>query len=221
MAPLLALVAFVSVLSPGQQATQVSAPFAQDIKAFKARDDANPPAKGQILFIGSSSFTKWGDVSSYFPNYQILNRAFGGSSLPDVIRYADDVIFPYEPKQIVIYCGENDFAGDPKLEPSQVVDRFKALFRLIRRKLPNIPIAYISMKPSPSRWLLRDKFIVANKSIAEFCARQRSVRFIDVWNAMLDDHGQPKAEIFSSDRLHMNPSGYRIWQPIIEPYLVK
>jgi hypothetical protein len=34
---------------------------------------------------------------------------FGGSSLPDLydIRM---ISFPYHPKQIVIYCGENDLA---------------------------------------------------------------------------------------------------------------
>jgi len=203
------------------QASQTQAPFAQEIAAFNEKDRVSPPAKGQILFIGSSSFTKWTDVSDYFPDRKILNRAFGGSSLPDVIRYANEVVFRYDPKQVVIYCGENDLAGDPKLPAYQVFNRFKTLFRLIRHRFPAVPIAYVSMKPSPSRWHLRAKFVAGNKWISEFLSKEKSASFIDVWNAMLDENGRPKAGIFLSDQLHMNASGYKIWQPIIARYLLE
>ena len=85
-------------------------PYYPEIQAFKKQDSIQMPAKNQILFVGSSSFTKWTDVQNYFPNYPIINRGFGGSTLLDVMMYADQVILPYAPKQIVIYCGENDLA---------------------------------------------------------------------------------------------------------------
>src|SRR5215813_8439521 len=87
-------------------------PFWDDIQAFKKEDSAHFPGTGKILFVGSSSFARWKDVQKDFPAYPIINRGFGGSSLTDVIRYKDDVIFKYKPKQIVIYCGENDLAGN-------------------------------------------------------------------------------------------------------------
>src|SRR5689334_20477657 len=90
---------------------QDNPPFWNDIQNFKKQDAQKAPPKNAILFVGSSSFTNWTDVSDYFPGYTIINRGFGGSSLPDVIRYADDIIFPYHPKQIVIYCGENDLVA--------------------------------------------------------------------------------------------------------------
>src|SRR5690242_21061336 len=65
-------------------------PFWDDIQAFKKQDSLQMPQQHAILFIGSSSFTKWTDVQNYFPNYTIINRGFGGSSLPDIIRYAED-----------------------------------------------------------------------------------------------------------------------------------
>ncbi len=201
--------------------TPTAPPYAQDIAAFKQADRQSPPAMGQILFIGSSSFTRWTDAQSYFPTHPILNRAFGGSTLLDVTRYVADVVFPYQPKQIVIYCGENDFAADSKLTAQDAVARFKTLFGLIRRQLRRVPIAYVSMKPSPSRWNLAPKFIEANRGIQEFLAHQRGTKFVDVWGAMLNEQGQPKPEIFGPDRLHMNASGYRIWAPLIEPVLVR
>src|ERR1043165_1490696 len=194
--------------------------FWNDIQAFKKQDSISMPAKGQILFVGSSSFTKWADVQNYFPNHKILNRGFGGSSLEDVIYYADDVIFKYDPKQIVIYCGENDFAANDSLYPAQVAERFFTLLNIIRKKYKNVPIAYISMKPSPSRQHLMAKFNVANVMIKSFLAKKKKTSFIDVYHKMLKPDGTPLTDIFIEDNLHMNAKGYAIWQKIIQPNLV-
>jgi len=196
-------------------------PFANEIAAFKKQDSLSFPGTGKILFVGSSSFAFWKDVQQYFPEYSIINRGFGGSSLTDLIRYAPDVIFPYKPKQIVIYCGENDFAGDTSLYPSQVAQRFFDLFYLIRSRYKKVPIAYISMKPSPSRRHLMARFNVANVMIKNFLKKKKKTDYIDVYKAMLNENGQPKEEIFLADQLHMNAEGYKIWKKIIEPYLLK
>lgn len=195
--------------------------FWDDIQAFKKQDSINMPAKGQILFVGSSSFTKWKDVQDYFPKYRILNRGFGGSTLEDVIYYTDDVIFKYDPKQIVIYCGENDLAYNVSLYPAQAAERFYTLFNMIRKKYKNVPIAYVSMKPSPSRQKLMAKYNVANVMIKHFLAKKKKTSFIDVYHKMLKPDGTPLTDIFIEDKLHMNAKGYAIWQKEIEPYLSK
>lgn len=196
-------------------------PFAEDIAAFRKQDSISFPGTGKILFVGSSSFTMWKDVQNYFPGYPIINRGFGGSSLTDLIYYADQVIFPYQPKQIIIYCGENDFAANDSLYPAQVAERFEKLFTLIRERFPKVPIAYISMKPSPSRKHLMPKFNVANVMIKSFLKRKRKTKFIDVYRAMLQPDGSPMEDIFLEDKLHMNSKGYAIWQKIIKPILVR
>jgi len=69
-------------------------PFRGEISAFKKQDSVSFPAPQSILFIGSSSFRMWKDINEYFPGYPIINRGFGGSTLPDLIRYEEDIIFP-------------------------------------------------------------------------------------------------------------------------------
>lgn len=196
-------------------------PFKEDIDNFKKHDSIKFPQKNSILFVGSSSFTKWVDVQDYFPGYAIINRGFGGSSLPDIIRYADDIIFPYRPKQIVIYCGENDFAASDTVSVNTVYSRFKELFLLIRKKLPSIPVDYVSMKPSPSRVQLMNKFDSSNNLIRNFLKEKDHTAFLDVYHKMLNNDGTPKKDIFLEDNLHMNAKGYHIWQKIIKPYLLK
>jgi len=196
-------------------------PFAQEIQAFKKEDSLHFPASRQILLIGSSSFTKWKDVQEYFPSYPILNRGFGGSQLPDQIRYVNDIVFPYQPKQIIIYCGENDMASHDSVTAQVVLRRFKELFTLIRTKMPNVTIAFISMKPSPSRQLIQKKIVEGNALIKAFLKKQKRTAFIDVYKDMIDDEGKPMGDLFVEDNLHMNAKGYAIWKKSMEPHLMK
>lgn len=196
-------------------------PFYNDIQAFKKADETQAPPKHTILFVGSSSFTKWKDVQDYFPGYPILNRGFGGSTLPDLIRYAGDVIYPYQPKQVVIYCGENDLASSDTVTATTVVGRFKTLFGMIRQHLGNVPVVFVSLKPSPSRARLFSKMKEVNDQIKSFLQKDKNAAFADVYSKMLDANGQPIKDIFLEDNLHMNAKGYAIWKPVIEPLLVK
>jgi lysophospholipase L1-like esterase len=196
-------------------------PFWSDIQAFKKQDSLQMPPQHEILFVGSSSFTKWTDVQNYFPNYPIINRGFGGSTLLDVMMYADNVILPYQPKQIVIYCGENDLAYNDSVSAQTVVNRFIALCDIITHVWQNVPIDFVSIKPSPSRAKLMPKMVETNKLIESFLKTKSNTAFIDVYHKMLNANGKPIGEIFGPDSLHMNAKGYAIWQKEIEPYLVK
>ena len=195
--------------------------FWEDIQAFKKQDSITPSPKNAILFIGSSSFTNWKDVQDYFPGFTIVNRGFGGSTLLDQIRYADDIIFPYQPKQIVIYCGENDLAYSDTVSAQTVFTRFTILFDMIRHVHKDVPVDFISIKPSPSREHLMPKMIEANKLIKNYLASKTSTGFIDVYAKMLTADGKLMPEIYVEDKLHMNAKGYAIWQKEIEPYLVQ
>lgn len=196
-------------------------PFWQDIQHFRKQDSIQVPPAHPILFIGSSSFTRWTDIQNYFPDYTILNRGFGGSTLADVLRYEEDVIFKYDPKQIVIYCGENDIASSDTITATTVFDRFQSLYAEIRAVYPNVPVVYVSIKPSPSRWQLKEKAIAVNNLIENFLKDQKNSKFISVWNEMLGPDGKPIPELFVEDNLHMNAKGYAIWQKKIEPVLLK
>jgi len=212
-AAIILLFAFACTAAPAQ-------PFANEIAAFKKQDSVSFPAAKAILFVGSSSFRMWTDVPGYFPGYTIINRGFGGAAFPDIIRYADDIILSYRPKQIVIYCGENDFAGNDTLSPVQVTQRFIELFTMIRSRCKKVPIAYVSMKPSPSKTKLLVKFEAANAMIKEFLEKKKRTAYINVYHAMMNEDGKPMPDIFLQDKLHMNAKGYSIWQKIIQPYLI-
>ncbi|SMP34179.1 GDSL-type esterase/lipase family protein [Chryseobacterium profundimaris] len=192
--------------------------FWQDIQNFKKQDQETAPPKNAILLIGSSSFTKWTDVADYFPGKTIINRGFGGSRLTDLNYYAEDLL-NYQPKQIIIYCGENDFADNDQLKAHVVVERFKTFYQKIRTRFPNIEVDYISIKYSPSREKLWPQMKEANKKIAAFMRKQPNAEFIDITKVMQDASGNVRKDLFVEDMLHMTPEGYKLWTSIMNPYM--
>ncbi len=212
---------FLLILTTMAFTSSMAQPFAEEIREFKKQDSIQFPPAHAILFVGSSSFRKWQDVSNYFPGYIIINRGFGGSSLPDVIRYADEIIIPYHPKQIVIYCGDNDLAGSDTVTGKTVFERFKTLFELIRSKMPGENILFVSIKPSPSRKHLWAKMEEANLLIKTYLSIQTNAGYVDIYTKMLNADGSAKSELYEPDMLHMKPNGYDIWQKEIAPYLSK
>lgn len=196
-------------------------PFANEIAAFKKQDSIQMPPRGAVLFIGSSSFRLWKDLEQRFPKQTIINRGFGGSSLPDVNRYLPDIVYPYEPSKIVLYCGENDFtgAGADTLSAQTVYERFVEVYLAIRVKYPLVPFIYISIKPSPSRRHLLPKMAIANALISQYLRYMPHTRFVDVYTKMLNKQGNPIPTIFTGDSLHMNAKGYDIWQKALKKHL--
>ena len=195
-------------------------PFKQELLQFQKSDSIVMPPKGQIVFAGSSSFTKWKDVAMYFPGYPIINRGFGGATLIDLIYYVDEAIIKYQPSQVFIYCGENDIADVDTVSPATVLLRFKTLHTILLKKLPRATkIVFVSLKPSVARWHLESKFIAANKLIEGYIAAQKNMQYLDVHTAMLDEKKEVLKDIFIADKLHMNPKGYLIWQKQFAPFL--
>ena len=201
------------------QTPQNPPPFEADIKKFEAADVANPPAKGGIVFVGSSSIVMWKSLKEDFPGYNVINRGFGGSQISDSVRYAQRIVTPYEPKMVVFFAGTNDLASGKSAET--VFADYKAFVGKVREKLPTVPIAYISISPAPSRWSNVETIKKANSLIKEYAGKERNLKFIDVFSLMLDEKGGPRPELFGSDQLHMNEKGYAIWKKAVAPFLPK
>ncbi|WP_369940166.1 SGNH/GDSL hydrolase family protein [Xanthomonas medicagonis] len=203
---------------PPQIPQQVSnAEWEQDMQRFAQADAAHPPKPGGVLFVGSSSIRFWTSLAKDFPGVNTLNRGFGGSEIRDSTWYADRIVVPYKPRLIVFYAGDNDLNSGRS--PQQLREDFLAFVTRVRRDLPNVRIAYIAIKPSPARAALLPQVAEANGLIRAAAASLKQVDFIDVYTPMLAADGQPRADLFGPDHLHMNAAGYALWRDIVRPYL--
>lgn len=199
--------------------SQTKAAFWEDIENFKKADREIRAPEDAILLVGSSSFTMWKDVADYFPGKTFINRGFGGSSLFDLNFYSKELLQPYKPSQIIIYCGENDFAANENLKPREVFNRFKHFYAEVRRYHPNVPVSYISIKLSPSRKHLWPKFTATNKMIRKFMELKPNAAYIDIVKPMTSSNGEARKELFLDDQLHLTPEGYKIWATQMTPHI--
>lgn len=212
----LLFVAFIISSSFGQN----KPPFWDDVQTIKKYDKMFQAPANPVLFVGSSSIRKWDDLTQVFAKYNALNRGIGGAVVNDITYYLNDIVFPYQPRQIVIYVGENDLPNK-EVTADTVLNRTIKLYKSIRAKLPNTPIVYINIKPSPSRDAFKDKATAANALTQKFFAGEANVKYVDIYPLMLTKAGKLRPELFVGDMLHMNPAGYAIWRKAVEPLLIK
>lgn len=198
---------------------QEKLPFWDDVQGLKKYDGIYNPPSNTILFIGSSSIRLW-DLKRTFRKHVVLNRGIGGAEINHIINYANDIIFPYQPRQIVIYVGENDLIVEGTTADS-IFSRTKQLFRIIQDKLPEVPIVYLSIKPSPSREVYLNTAEAANSLIKTFIETQKNMTYIDIFYPMLNKQGKARPELFKVDMLHMNKKGYKIWKRKVKRHLIK
>src|SRR5215212_771989 len=97
-------------LSKEPVAAVAPARFEAEIAAFESWDHQNAVPRDAILFVGSSTIRLW-QTADGFPDLPVINRGFGGSTIPDVSRFAERIVFKYKPRTIVFYAGDNDIAA--------------------------------------------------------------------------------------------------------------
>ena len=123
-----------------------------------------------------------------------------------------------QPSSIVIYAGDNDL-GDNR-HPEEVLIFFQQLLHRIRIQYGNIPVFYVSIKPSISRFHIVDRIKHTNKLISHEINNDHNETFyINLYDKMIDDTGFPIRNLFLPDGLHLNKNGYHVWKEVIHKFL--
>ena len=191
--------------------------FDNTIREYEQQDVQDFPMPGGIVFTGSSSIRMWSTIQADLAPLPIVSRGFGGSTIPEVLHYADRIIYPYQPQMVVVYAGENDIAKG--FTPAEVLDNFKKLTADIRQNLPEAEVYFISIKPSVLRWEMWPTMQETNQIIQNYIAEHGYLHYFDAASTMLDDTGVVKKDIFIEDNLHMNAKGYEGWTELMKPEL--
>ena len=191
--------------------------FRNAIADFETADRENPPAQGQILFVGSSSFRFWRTMAEDMAPLPVLNRGFGGSMMNHVNYYFDRVVLPYAPSLIVVYEGDNDLADYSDKTVDEVMEDFTNFSLRVFKELPKTKILFVSIKPSKARWDRWPLMAQANDRLKAFADSHPMMSYVDAASVLLDESGLPNDAFFISDDLHLNKEGYAQWTQVIRP----
>jgi lysophospholipase L1-like esterase len=129
----------------------------------------------------------------------------------------DRIVLPYDPREVVLYAGDNDLAlGRP---PSRLLADFQTFATRLHSAAPAARLIYVSIKPSPSRRQYLERAREANRAIQDLISRDTLATFVDVFSPMLNPQGQPRPELFLDDSLHMTRAGYLLWRGLLDPLI--
>jgi lysophospholipase L1-like esterase len=204
---LLALLLFVSTSVLAQN------PFEKEILAYEKQDSLSMPAKGQILFIGSSSFRLWKSFEADMKGLPAsFNRGFGGSTLADALYYFDRMVVKYQPKWVIMYEGDNDLAKG-KL-PQQIAAEYDEFKARLKKQVPGAKLVFVAARPSLARVALVEKQRELNVLI-----KAKGDYFIDMHSPFYLADGSLMMDIFVADKLHLNEKGYAIFAKQIRQFV--
>lgn len=190
-------------------------PFEKEILSYEKQDSLSMPAKGQVLFIGSSSFRLWktfdADMQGMPPAF---NRGFGGSTLADALYYFDRMVVKYKPKWVIMYEGDNDLAKG-KL-PQQIAAEYDEFKARLNKQVPGAKLVFVAARPSLARTALVEKQKELNALI-----KAKGDYFIDMHSPFFLPDGTLMQDIFVADKLHLNENGYVIFAKQIQDFMIK
>jgi len=190
------------------------------MRAFGEEDRTSPPPSNAIVFVGSSSIRFWDTLARDMDPLRVIQRGFGGSTMEDALYWIDTLVLQHKPRAVVLYEGDNDI-GSSLVSPEDLLEGFETFVARVREDLPETRIYFLAVKPSILRWARWPETLRANALIREASEADPLLTFIDVASPMLDDAGEPIADIFVADDLHMNAKGYEIWTSIVRPILLE
>jgi lysophospholipase L1-like esterase len=187
--------------------------YENDVKKLESLK-GNLPYTPETIFYGSSTMRLWEGMSEDLKPLLPVNLGFGGSTLAACVWFFDRIMEPYAPKHFVLYAGENDL-GDGRT-PEEVYIFFRQFQVCLQKRFPDVPLTFISIKPSISRWNLEKQVRYTNELIkAEIEKTNGRQYFLNTFDRMLNAHGQPVKELYEADGLHLSKKGYLLWKEIL------
>lgn len=208
---------FIQAVAQTQEAQHFPR-FENQILEFERQDAANFPPEGATLFIGSSSIRLWESLQVDFPELDVINRGFGGSTTEEVLYYFDRIVAPYSPKIIVYFAGTNDLARG--VAPLRVVQNIETFIHKVHEMFPDTRLFILSHTIAVSRKHHYNSYVEANRLMEEMLKKYAFASYVDVTTPGLNNSGQPRPEIYTADSLHLNSLGYEMWRNILRPALV-
>lgn len=192
--------------------------YTKDVARLAA---APAPAPGGILMVGSSIFRKWTTAAEDLAPLPVTNRGFGGSKTDDQLFFFDQLVPPSRAALVVWYCGSNDV--NAKMTPESILQNTRQWISRTQASLPQASILIVSVIRAPQK---REKGFLAqvdetNKGLLQLAATIPGVVFVDVNPALETPAGEPEADCYVADKLHLTPEGYRRMTSVLRPVIEK
>ncbi len=170
--------------------------------------------KGEIVFYGASNFFLWRKMAQDLAPLAVQNHGFGGSNDIDLMARAKSLLYPYQPRVLVVQSGSNDFSLG--LTAADVCANKDRMYTIFREKLPDTPFVVMSMLPLPGRAEHWPDSSAVNEHLRLYCQTHDNMVYADATYTMLNQDGAFRPELFRKDGIHLNRNGQKLWGALIK-----
>jgi lysophospholipase L1-like esterase len=169
--------------------------------------------RSDVVMIGDSltSEAPWNEI---FPKVQIANRGMSGDTTNDILSRMDTIL-SVSPKKALIMVGINDV--DRGAPVDSVFQNYTEIVKNLQRAGVNV---IIQSTLECSKRVCGDRVFRVrelNKQLKDF-AHRSNILFVDI-NADLSSPTDGLLSKYTSDGIHLLPSGYVKWSEKIGPYI--
>lgn len=169
------------------------------------------------LFIGDSFFDTdefWTDFyTKYYGSKNVYSANISATTITDWQVFANRLIYPFAPKNIVIHCGTNDLYDD-KHSADVVSNDTKHLIESIHANLPSTKIYYFGIEPRTNGINNEDvsKTIVTlnsvNNTMKSYCDSKNYLTYLNSPSFCYNQDGSVKSDFFR-DGVHPKLENYQ------------
>ena len=104
----------------------------------------------------------------------------------------------------------------PGRTPEEVYLFFRQFQACLQKRFPDVPLTFISIKPTITRWNLENQVRYTNQLIKKEIEKNNSNQYyLNIFDHMLGNNGQPVKEFFEADGIHLTRKGYLIWKEVL------
>lgn len=167
-------------------------------------------SSASLLFVGSSSIRLFSNLEAVFAPNPVLKKGFGGAKINDLHYYKEDIIFPYQPKVVVLYIGINDILYREYQQVSELTRDLFSLSDEIQQRLLQTQLVLVAQRPlnNPA---YTESITTYNQHLANYALLNPRAHYVDI-NQQLSGANQPvNPQLLHWDGLHLNHLGYQVW----------
>jgi lysophospholipase L1-like esterase len=181
--------------------------YPKRIDEFKA----NPLEFGDIVFIGNSITEQGENWASKVDTTKAKNRGIAGDTTDGILARLKEITF-YKPVKVFLLIGINDLFHNPDAV-EKIHENILKIVDEINSKSPNTQIFVQTVLPTTTENLI-SKIKELNAAL-ENSSFEKPFTFINLHQRFVLLNGKMNMD-FSTDGVHLNEKGYKIWSEIIK-----
>ena len=206
-----------AVLLPEKREREESARLVREyyenkLSLYREENEAYADYEVDVAFLGDS-LTDGYDLAAYYPQYVTANRGIGGETTHGLEERMKVSVYELKPKVAVMLIGGNNL--------DTMLDNYENLLIGMRDNLPETKIVLVSLTAMGRDWAYKNKIAAYNNVVIKKLAAKYGFEYVDLYTPLFDETTGELYASYTSDGVHFNENGYRVFTDALAPVLKK